>query len=106
MPRRKSTCWLRCGQASRPRFPSCGIGFSPVSFHVPGVVCGTRSNSRSFTTTSATPASSRNSELKTEVRQSEKMSDSHSDLPFYSLHWADRHQLKAQRAHSYKASTL
>src|SRR3954470_18093244 len=68
MPRRKSTCWLRCGKASRPRFPSCGIGFSTVSFHVPGVVCGTRSNSRSFTTISATPASSRNSELKTEVR--------------------------------------
>ena len=68
MPRRKSTCWPRCGKASRPRFRSYGTGFSTVSFRVPGVVCGTRSNCRSFTTISAMPTSSLDNELRTGVR--------------------------------------
>src|SRR3954452_4186165 len=67
MPRRKSPCWPRCDKASKPRFRSCGTGFSTACFRVPGMVCGIRSNSKFFTTTSAMPASSLNSELKTGV---------------------------------------
>src|SRR3954451_1009095 len=67
MPRRKSACWPKCGRASRLRFRSYGTAFSTVSFRALGVACGTRSNSRSFTTTYGMPASSLNNELKTGV---------------------------------------
>src|SRR4051794_14932158 len=65
--RNTSSCWHKCGKRSRPRSPSSGTNLWTVSFRAPGVVCGTRSSSRCFTTTCAKLVSSQPDQLKTGV---------------------------------------
>jgi Transposase DDE domain len=63
----QNTCWRRCAKPSKPRSPSSGTNFSTASSRAPGVGSGTRSNSRSSTTTCAMPVSSPLDQLKTGV---------------------------------------